>query len=291
MASTTPLKSNREKLINGIEGLYKSDWNSDLVIKGGSGKEWKVHTIIVCLQSKVFKTKCKNEWQVSDNNGTYTPKPGAFTDSLLSLKKDSQQKVIELTDEPDLLIDQLVRFLYLAKYDAKFCKTTESPWGPMQFHLKMFIAADKYDIQDLAGYAKQEFLSKLERVDSPADRRDFIHAVYELYQASPASETELRAKAVEVGTSNSYVLLDDGLKEEDGKENDLTFHRLLREIPEFGDQVVVALSAAFAEKKKNSVGTATYRCEGCRSQFVITNGRCDVKIHCPECRKAARKLW
>ncbi|KAF2165467.1 hypothetical protein M409DRAFT_24317 [Zasmidium cellare ATCC 36951] len=272
--------------------LYQSDWNCDLIIKGGSEKEWKAHTIIVCLQSDVFKKACKPEWQVRDADNTSSPTPTASTDTSPSPKKDSKQSVIDLSDERDFIIEQLVRFLYLATYDTAFCKKTDSPLGPMQFNLKMFIAADKYDVPDFADYAKKKFLSELDKVDSPAEEQDFIRAVKELYKAGPTSAAELRAKAVEAGTSNAHILLENGLKmSSKSKGDDLTFHRLIRDFPDFGDPIVLTLSVAFAEKKKSFTSTLMCRCDACRNQFNMTWVRNDVKVYCPVCREPARRLY
>lgn len=202
--------------------------------------------------------------------------------------------MIVLDDEPDLLIDQLVKFLYLGSYDDSFSKTLGSPWGSMQFNIKVLIAADKYDIPDLGDYASQKLLARLPRVNlkNPAGKQDFLHAVYELYQEGPASATKLRDELKEVGISNSHALFaDDFKKSDDGNEETLAFHKLIRDVPEFGDQVMVTLSAAFAEKKKDSVGTSTYRCDTCQTQFVMTHGRYDLKVYCPHCKGPAKKLW
>lgn len=203
---------------------------------------------------------------------------------MSNLKKDSQRTVIDLSDEPDLLIEQLVRFLYRGEYDDTFCKGAESPWGPKQFNLKMFIAADKYEIPDLACYAKHKFQDLLNKIGDAQQRQDFMRAVYDLYHEAPDSAAELRGKVIEAGVSASHVLFEDGLKtQQEPEQADLTFQQLVRDVPEFGDEVMLALSK-FARKK------TVFECPHCNCKFSVTSVRCDLQVHCPYCKKWARGI-
>lgn len=265
------------------------NWQSDVVINGGSEKQWKAHAVVVCSQSKVFKQAIKAEWQVSKFENTRLDILDFATD-VKSLTQKTKQNVLDLSDEPDHLIEQLIRFLY---NDDDY-KTPEIAYGPMQLNTKMFIAGDKYDVPDLCEYASHKLLAEMPNVNfkDPTIKQDFLNTVYELYQDAPATADYLRGELIVAGISHSRALFEDDFKKDDeGKEEDLTFHQLVRDIPEFGDQVMLALSEAFAENKANAVGTRTCRCDTCRTQFVMTHGQLYLKVHCPHCKLPARNLW
>lgn len=61
-----------------------------------------------------------------------------------------------LHDETEIVVDQLIRFLYLSTYDDGAC--TGSVQGPIQFNLRMFIAVDKFDIPHLRQLAYKNFI-------------------------------------------------------------------------------------------------------------------------------------
>lgn len=160
--------------------------------------------------------------------------------------------------------------------------------GTIEFNVKMFAAADKFCIDGLGHLAALHFGFRLSLFD---DRQDFIRAAYELYRNAPdagADATEMREMAVEKATRNSYDLLTD---ERSKDEEAVDFGQLLRDIPEFGQLVMVRLAAAFAEKHHIDTDARTYRCDRCRSCFTIADDPLQRKIKCPLCTEIAKFLY
>ncbi|KAK4503125.1 hypothetical protein PRZ48_006552 [Zasmidium cellare] len=202
----------RRSLLKGIDSLYKSQEYSDLTIKCGS-REWQVHKAVVCTQSTFFAKACKPKWQ------------------------ESFHAVVELHDEHEDVVEQLIDYLYTSTYDDNFCTTSDATHGPMQFAVKVYTAADKYDIPELGGLIQKRFL---ERVKDVVSVQDFFCTVRELYFEAPSSAKEMRDAFVASAVHGSHTLFD---TEVDNFTTSEEFQRIMNEVPAFGTEVISALSA------------------------------------------------
>ena len=110
-----------------------------------------------------------------------------------------------------------------------------------------------------------------------------------------ASGTAKRSPRANSDRSAPEETQDEGLPLEflaDSKDEEaVDFGQLLRDIPEFGQLVMVRLAAAFAEKHQIDTDARTYRCDRCRSCFTIADDPLQRKIKCPLCTETAKFLY
>ncbi|KAI9784671.1 MAG: hypothetical protein M1816_000787 [Peltula sp. TS41687] len=150
---------------------------SDLVIRC-KGQDFNVHKVVLCGQSKFFSKACDGEW------------------------KEGAEGVIDLKDDDVQVVEAMLQFLYATDYDSNKIVS------PMLFNIRVYVLADKYDIEPLKKLAKAKFEKAMW---SCWKMDDFPDAVAEVYGSTMPTDRSLRGPVAEVSYENLQQLLkDDG---------------------------------------------------------------------------------
>lgn len=188
----------------------------------------------------------------------------------------------------------MIDFFYLSNYNGATSLKKDRNAGTLRFSVKMFTAADKFDIQGLGDFALANFNFLVERC-SGLEPQDFFSAIREVYTAAPSSAVDMRKQLVTKTICQPLVLFN---KTSDNLASSPEFQKLIETIPSFGVEVVIALTAAMEEKKaemeklkRGFDGSYVCHCANCDVDFKVI-GKCNVPdLCCPRCRKSAIRFW
>ncbi|KAI7207905.1 hypothetical protein KC333_g9322 [Hortaea werneckii] len=218
-------------------------------------KEYKVHSLVFELHSPVL-AKAAN---------------GVF--------KEAKEKRMDLSVDGRACVDALVSYLYTLKYTT--FPSDERPWDHAkvaEYHVRMCVMADKYDIKPLKNMAIQAFNDKIK---SEAAIIELSKAARTAWEATPATK-EIRAAIVEYGISN-------GLLSTKGT-NELS--KTMLAYPEFALDYTKALERR-VKKHEEGVLLLTsfemrYYCPGnsedeCEATMVLNLDRSLPRVHCAYC--------
>lgn len=130
--------------------------------------------------------------------------------------------MIELKEDDVQVVEAMLHFLYRCDYDSS--GNDQRPVSPMLFNIKVYTAADKYDIPPLKSCARKKF-DKV--VDTCWDMDDFAHAITLIYSSTPPTDRGLRDIVVDVAHEHLKELL---------KKD--KFFRVLEETPGFAADII-----------------------------------------------------
>lgn len=152
-------------LKNGMATFLSSEKYSDLQIK--TGGTWRnVHKLVLCAQSDFFDKACSERF------------------------KEGIEARIDLEEDPPDAVAAMLSFLYL--FDYKIPEQQESM--DLQFHAKVYVIAEKYDISCLKEHAFQQIRSKNSsyRLLQNEQIHDFISMIEITYNGTPEADRTLR---------------------------------------------------------------------------------------------------
>lgn len=183
----------------------------------------------------------------------------------------------------------MVQYFYLSDFSDEVWTDAGCPLGPIEFNVDMFIAADKYDIPDLAELAINNFYRHVKQF---ANRGDFIRAVRTLLARAPnvAGTAQLRDKAIQAATLHAKTLLassnDDAADNAADNANAATFKSLIADFPDFVEAVMKKLADHGDEKLKRQAleqSTTMMECNACGRIFPCSEDEDASTVLCPNC--------
>ncbi|RMY44211.1 hypothetical protein D0865_10709 [Hortaea werneckii] len=218
-------------------------------------KEYKVHSLVFELHSPVL-AKAAN---------------GVF--------KEAMEKRMDLSVDGRACVDALVSYLYTLKYTT--FPSDERPWDHAkvaEYHVRMCVMADKYDIKPLKNMANHAFNDKIE---SEVAIIELSKAARTAWEATPATK-EIRAAIVEYGISNGLLSIKG--------TNELS--KTMLACPEFALDYTKALERR-VKKHEEGVLLPTsfemrYYCPGnsedeCEATMILNLDRSLPRVHCAYC--------
>jgi len=173
MATQEPFRP----FLDNLKGYLESSNLSDAIVRC-SEKEFKVHKIVLCCQSKFFSNAFEQDW------------------------KERVDNAIVLEEDDTSAVQAMLSFLYGFEYDAS--GHDKSIFSPMVFNVKVHTIAEKYDIQPLIVQAKDKF-EKAARACWDMD--DFPQAISEIYTSTPFHNRELRDLVIGICAEHIDALL------------------------------------------------------------------------------------
>ncbi|GKU07565.1 kelch 21 [Fusarium langsethiae] len=133
------------------------------------GGDIKVHKVIICSQSTVFRAACAGQFKES-LSGTY---------NLMS-------------DQPDM-VQLMVDYLYTGDYSVDMDGPNEDDAScvsiSLSTHAVMYSLGDKYDIEGLRNLSAKKYCSELHGSLSTAD---FFSSIPYVYALTPENSRDLR---------------------------------------------------------------------------------------------------
>ncbi|RDW95184.1 hypothetical protein BP5796_00947 [Coleophoma crateriformis] len=202
-----------------IASLYKSGNYTDLDIQCGK-QVWKVHRAVICTQSKPLAAA------IDVSNGF----------------KESQTGRIVLEDDDPNTVNLMIEWLYTSEYDDKRGPTSfessvgvgtlddSENWRPVPFHpakwyrydgvlgvevfrpkaleinAKMYVIAEKYDIQPLKSLARERYEEIFVSVHRKEFTASFVNSLIILFDGTLEGDG-LRGFAFRAAARNSADLL------------------------------------------------------------------------------------
>lgn len=139
--------------IDNLEEMFKQGEDCDLTITCGA-RQWQVHTLILCLHSKVFKKMLRGPFKVSKHDG----EPSPCTLITIWAQEGSQAEVALDNDDPDVL-DIIFRYMYTFEYRLPLITLPRIPFLVMD--MRVVKAADFYSMPHLGTAARKAFDSYL----------------------------------------------------------------------------------------------------------------------------------
>ncbi|KAK5129241.1 hypothetical protein LTR08_003726 [Meristemomyces frigidus] len=121
-----------------------------------NGHEWKVHKVIVCLQSDVFAKACDGQFQ------------------------EAHSDTINLDHDDRECIEAMIQYMYTFSYNED---PIDSSCCPIIFNTRVYAIADKYNLPGLCMLATQKFEN---RVRSEWQTPEFAHVIREIYEDGAA---------------------------------------------------------------------------------------------------------
>ncbi|KAK3331541.1 BTB/POZ protein [Apodospora peruviana] len=169
-------------LMSSLVEFYSNGEYSDLVISCGE-KEYRVHRILVCAQSKFFAAACREGF------------------------KEAQEREINLQDCDPWLVHIMVHYFYHLDYDVRGQSesghfdgseierdSTGASEPTLVTHAKVYAFAEQYLIDGLKRLALRKF--KMVATQS-LDVNDFLQAAQEVYTSTIEEDRGLRDIVVE----------------------------------------------------------------------------------------------
>ncbi|KAK4503126.1 hypothetical protein PRZ48_006553 [Zasmidium cellare] len=214
-----------KKCADRLRRLLASEDNPDLTIICESN-QWKVHKSVVCSQSSFFKAACKKEWTAS------TPEQSS---RVSTYPEQSDTSVINIGSSTKI-VNVMINFMYHSTYSDEWFTTSQADCGPMAFNLKVFNAADLYDIPGLRKLAQAKLLSRLDEMASFEDFRDTIKVLYGDGE-TPPSATAIRRKVLAIAME---IYAPSANKRRNSVKGN-SIDDLVEDYPVFGKELAVAL--------------------------------------------------
>ncbi|TID19572.1 hypothetical protein E2P81_ATG06739 [Venturia nashicola] len=178
MTDTAALEAHKA----GLRRMLNTQKHADLVLRcTEDGKEFKVHKVVVCTQSKFFEKACE---------------PNSF--------KEGKENHIDLTIGNSSIISILLNYLYTLDYAYNNEDILVS-------HVKVYEAASFYDIPILQTMVVREFEKHL-----LGECDSLPKAIEAIYNDIPSFDRKLRDLALDAIVKNSGPLL--GTSEEGATE-------------------------------------------------------------------------
>ncbi|KAG4261389.1 hypothetical protein FPRO04_10605 [Fusarium proliferatum] len=211
------------------------------------GRDIKVHKIIICSQSPVFRAACSGQFKEAFS-GTYDLK----------------------SHQPDM-IQLMVDYLYTGDYsihmnepdnlDETKESNTSSNSGALSTHAIMYALGDEYDIKGLRDLSARKYSWSL---DENLELDEFLNSIPLVYTMTPDSSRGLRDPALEFARNK----LRGAGGQSDTRE---AFDELLIECPDFLKELlyycVQAPSLGYCPctgpRDRVPVEAEGYRCKGC----------------------------
>ncbi|KAI6835664.1 hypothetical protein KC332_g4608 [Hortaea werneckii] len=218
------------------------------------GKEHQVHRFVLALHSPVL-AKAAN---------------GVF--------KEAEEKRMDLSVDGRACVDALVKYLYTLKYTA--FPSDAPPWDhakTVEYHVRMCVMADKYDIKPLKNMAIHAFNDKIE---SEVAIIELSKAACIAWEATPATK-EIRAAILEFGISN-------GLLSTRGTSK---LSETMFAIPEFGLDYTKAVERRVKRYEEGALPASCenrYYCPGnsrdvCDATMILNLDRSLPRVRCAYC--------
>ncbi|RMY13267.1 hypothetical protein D0868_02107 [Hortaea werneckii] len=222
-------------------------------------KEYKVHSLVLSLHSPVL-AKAAN---------------GVFK----RIEQEATEKRMDLSVDGRACVDALVSYLYTLTYTAY--PSDARPWDHVkvaEYHVRMCVMADKYDIKPLKNMAIHAFNDKIE---SEAAIIELSKAARIAWEAIPATE-EIRAAIVEFGITK-------GLLSTRGT-NELS--KTMLAYPEFVLDYTKAVERRVKKYEEGVLPPRSYErryyCPGnsedeCEATMILNLDRSLPRVHCAYC--------
>ncbi|TVY90573.1 hypothetical protein LAWI1_G002953 [Lachnellula willkommii] len=179
VTKSSDLKTHKGRLSALVSSMFEADKFSDLTIKC-QGTIFKVHRLVVCLQSKPLAVAVDGRWKESVNNE------------------------IVLDDDRPEIVAKLVDFFYKQTLDLSSASSGGAPTtddNSLLVIAKVYILADKYDVAALKDVAVEEFTKKLSALKKPKPEewkdKSFPKALKLIYEETPEKDRELKNIAVD----------------------------------------------------------------------------------------------
>lgn len=182
----------------------------------------------------------------------------------------------------------MIQFLYLSTYEDASCMRPEGLFGPIQFNLKVFIAADKYDVPSLPEQAGAKFKIRMSELSSP---EDFISTVRELYEDAFDITKDMRRFAIEAAVSHASSLFNRDSKVDKKDKKADTFRKVIADIPAFGAEVMAGLLTKFDKREETFPRATAYRCHFCKININVSRACGSSVAYCPYCKEKASQFW
>ncbi|KAB2569423.1 hypothetical protein DBV05_g11897 [Lasiodiplodia theobromae] len=246
MDSTKPSEENFPTFANSLKKLLANGKFSDMKIKCGDTVH-NVHRAIMCTQSSFFANALKEEHNF----------------------KESQTSTIELHDDPDI-VQAAIDFMYHEDYFASIDHNYMYGIEKVNFHLQMYIFADKYGIGDL----REKSTMVIELIfanDWMFNPEGFLHAVSTVWEYLPENDEVLRPTLVRIAAQTLRELW-----------NRDAFEETVQNASGFGAAVLQKLVKLGAIDQKNRHGVHSYFCTKCWGNFLMKLND-DRSTFCPGC--------
>ncbi|KAL5394092.1 hypothetical protein PMIN02_005289 [Paraphaeosphaeria minitans] len=157
--------SSLQRLLSSISELRKEGKFTDLSFTHERGT-FRVHRIIVCPQSKVFRKACD----------------GGF--------KEQSEGLIKLGHVPYEHLARMVEFFYHMDYSEKLPEGTQE--STLGLHAQMFALADQYEIPALLSMSEAKYSERCVKAWEPLD---FLSSVSAIWESTPTAVQGLRNTA------------------------------------------------------------------------------------------------
>ncbi|CVK94996.1 uncharacterized protein FMAN_13250 [Fusarium mangiferae] len=206
-----------------LQEYYNNKCLSDVVIRC-EGQEFAVHSLVIFCHSDYFKKQLTGPW------------------------KESQDKIIEITDFEANIVEAMLRFVYSFDYHVP----PNTP--PMIFHAKVYQIGDKYGIETLKKQALNNFKRVVESAEVTTEyASDLADAVTTVYTTTPPEDRGLR----DIVMNSSYWRLRQLITIESFKES----------LPMNGDFSTDLLKAITSRSGQGEIHTCS--CYMCKTKFTM----------------------
>lgn len=173
---------------------------SDLTLTCG-GKRFKVHKIILYLQSEYFRKLLDGPFMVNQRSNLQL-----WEASRLTVHQESGASTIDLPDDEPSVLQVLIHYLYNFTLETDYRPRTA---GVSAFLVHVYAIADKYDVPPLRSLATQ----RLDEACKPVQDTDDFVAVLRVVDACTAESTIWDILLPKVKANITHLLKDEGFKE------------------------------------------------------------------------------
>ncbi|KAL2062702.1 hypothetical protein VTL71DRAFT_5774 [Oculimacula yallundae] len=228
--------------------MFATDKYSDLLIKC-KGKEFKVHRIVVCLQSKPLAAAVD----------------GKFKEAITG--------EIDLDGNEPGIVQYMLQFMYTQDYtDSALSKRIPASSGmtgsaALLVHTKLYIIGDQLDIQPLKALAKNKYeatVSEFWNSDS------FVTSLELLYKETSEDDRLLKEIAVKVAGQHVKELCDRGDFVALCKANgEIGFDVLNASIMAKADLIASMMAQAALTDSKAAAANALKVCPWCYEEGIV----------------------
>ncbi|TID19636.1 hypothetical protein E6O75_ATG06974 [Venturia nashicola] len=241
-----------------LGGILLSSAFSDLILRDKEGRVFNAHKAIVCAHSKFFEKACE---------------PGKF--------KEGEESTISLTIGESTTISLLLEFLYTLDYGYHL--TEGQAVTPLLLHLRLYIAADFYNVPKLKEVAATRFQHSLNGVSLTGN--EISKAVEEIYTNIPSCDHVLRDMVLKVILDNISACLNTA-----PNNSSLTIAEIMAKLPEFGKDLTMRMSAELdrlrpIEDRWDGQGYRKVQCQAMTCLHTWADARSVIPdgTHCPKC--------